>query len=61
MFPKESDESENITKCFTLSSTPFGMLEQYGGNVGQVPERRSKNRSKTLPSLCGISLDKGRR
>ena len=61
MFPKESDESENTKKCFMLSSIPFGMLEQHGGNVGQVPERVSKNRDKILPSLCGVSLDKGER
>jgi len=34
MFLNELDESENITKVFTLSSIPFGMLEQHGGNVG---------------------------
>ena len=46
---------------FILSSIPFGMLEQYGGNVEQVPERVSKNRDKTLLNLCGISLDEGER
>ena len=32
-----------------------------GATFEQVPEGVSKNRDKTLPSLCGISLDKGRR
>ena len=34
MFLKESDELENITNSFTLSSIPFGMLEQHRGNIG---------------------------
>ena len=44
-----------------LSSIPFEMLEQHRGNVGRVPERESKDINQTLPSLCGIPLDKGSR
>jgi len=30
--------NSNTTKCFILSRIPFGMLEQHGGNIGQVPQ-----------------------
>ena len=57
MFPKESDKLKNIMKVFYIAS----LLEQHRGNLKQVPERRFKDRIETLPSLCGISLDKGSR
>jgi len=61
MFPKESDELKHNKVFFMLASILKGMLEQQGRNANRVPKGVSKNRGKTLPDLCSVSLDEGKR
>ena len=60
MFLKELDKPENIIKCFHIVQHSF----QNSGTTWEqhwTAERGSKDKSKTLPSLYSISLDKGSR
>ena len=61
MFPKESDESEHNKVFLYFLAFLSECWNSMGATLNESLKTVSKNRDKTLPSLCSVSLDEGKR